>query len=117
MLNTDKPLKQFFSIGEVAARFGVTESLLRFWEKEFPTVIKPMKNQRGKRMYSDKDIDRIALVYHLVRERGMTLEGARRKITQEKGSGQMERQLRIINYLKSVRDELQAIGRELNDLN
>lgn len=117
MLNTDKNLKQYFSIGEVAERFGVTESLLRFWEKEFPSVIKPMKGGRGVRMYTEKDIEKIGLIYHLVKERGMTLEGARRKITKDKGTEQSEKQLKIINYLKAVRDELQAIGKELNDLN
>lgn len=117
MLNTDKNLKKYFSIKEVAARFGVAETLLRFWEKEFPTLIKPRKGGRGIRMYTQNDIDKIGMIYHLVKERGMTLEGARKELTVNRGVETVNRQMEIIEHLKIVRDELQAIGKELNDLN
>lgn len=117
MLNTDKNLKKYFSIKEVAARFGVAETLLRYWEKEFPTLIKPRKGGRGIRMYTQNDIDKIGMIYHLVKERGMTLEGARKELTVNRGVEAVNRQMEIIEHLKIVRDELQAIGKELNDLN
>ena len=74
MLNTDKNLKLYYSISEVAAMFDVNESLLRFWEKEFPQL-NPKKGGRGIRQYRKEDIETVKLIYHLVKERGIhTLE-------------------------------------------
>ena len=74
MLNTDKELKLYYSISEVARMFDVNESLLRFWEKEFPQL-RPKKGGRGIRQYRKEDIETVKLIYHLVKERGMTLPG------------------------------------------
>ena len=71
-LNKDKNLKLYFSISEVAQMFDVNESTLRFWEKEFDQI-RPRKTGKGTRSYRQEDIDAIRLVYHLVKERGMTL--------------------------------------------
>ena len=68
--------KTYYTIGEVAERFGVAASLLRFWEGEFP-MLKPKKNRKGDRRYTDKDIETVQTIYHLVREKGYTLPGAR----------------------------------------
>ena len=73
-LNKDKNLKLYFSISEVAQMFDVNESTLRFWEKEFDQI-RPRKTGKGTRSYRQEDIDAIRLVYHLVKERGMTLAG------------------------------------------
>ena len=70
-----QPLKVYYSIGEVADMFGVNTSLIRFWEKEFD-VIKPHKNKNGNRQFTKADIDNFHLIYHLVKEIGMTLKGA-----------------------------------------
>jgi DNA-binding transcriptional MerR regulator len=70
--------KLYYSIGEVARIFGVNTSLIRFWEKEFD-VIKPKKNKKGNRFFTKQDIDNFHLIYHLVKERGMTLQGAKKK--------------------------------------
>jgi DNA-binding transcriptional MerR regulator len=67
-LNTNKELKLFYSISEVAKMFNVSETLLRFWEKEFPNI-KPRKAGRGIRQYSKDDIEEVRSVYHLVKER------------------------------------------------
>lgn len=107
--------KQFFSIKEVASMFNVTETLLRYWEKEFPTILKPKKGNRGIRMYAQKDIEQVRLIYNLVKERGMTLDGARKAISCSKGS--IDKQIDIIEHLKFIRKELQAINKELNNLN
>ena len=117
MLNTDKNHKQFYSISEVAEKFQISESLLRYWEREFPTMIKPRKGGRGVRMYDEKDIEKIQVIYHLVKERGLTHEGARKEITQRRGIDTAAKSATIIEKLKAVRDELQAIGKELNGLN
>ncbi len=112
-LNTNKELKLFYSISEVAKMFNVSETLLRFWEKEFPNI-KPRKAGRGIRQYSKDDIEEVRSVYHLVKERGMTLEGARTALKHDKGS--TNKQIEVIERLKSIRDELQSINKELNTL-
>ena len=76
MLNTDKELKLYYSIGEVADMFGVNPSLLRFWEKEFPQI-SPKTAGRGIRQYRKEDVETIGLIYHLVKEKGFTLNGAK----------------------------------------
>ena len=113
MLNTNKDVKLYYSISEVAQKFGVTETLLRYWEKEFPNI-KPEKGGRGIRQYSKEDVEQVELVYNLVKVRGLTLQGARDAI-KSRGS-QMKSQVEIINRLTRVRNELQAISRELNGL-
>ena len=76
MLNKDKKLKIYYSISEVAQMFNVNESTLRFWEKEFPQL-NPKKAGRGVRQYKAEDIEVVKLIHYLVKERGMTLPGAR----------------------------------------
>ena len=75
--------KFYFSIGEVAQLFGLNESTLRFWEKEFDEI-SPRKTKKGTRYYRQEDIEQIRLIYHLVKERGMTLSGARRKLKENR---------------------------------
>jgi DNA-binding transcriptional MerR regulator len=75
--------KLYYSIGEVAKIFNVNTSLIRFWEKEFD-VIKPKKNKKGNRFFTKEDIDNFHLIYHLVKERGMTLQGAKKKLKENK---------------------------------
>ena len=113
-LNKNKDLKLYYSIGEVAQMFNVSETLLRFWEKEFPTI-KPQKAGRGIRQYTKADIEQVRLVYHLVKERGMTLQGARDMIKRDK-SKTVNRNIEVIEKLKEIRSELQAIGRDMNGL-
>ena len=104
MLNTDKELKLYYSIGEVADMFGVNQSLLRFWEKEFPQI-SPKTTGRGIRQT-------IGLIYHLVKEKGMTLPGARQRLKDNKEA--TVRNYEIVNRLKAIKDELLAIKRELD---
>ncbi|MDR0711974.1 MAG: MerR family transcriptional regulator, partial [Prevotellaceae bacterium] len=68
--------KIYFSIGEIAEMFEVNASLIRFWEREFD-IIKPQKNKKGNRLFTQKDVDSFRIIYHLVKEEGMTLDGAR----------------------------------------
>ena len=112
-LNKNKDLKLYYSIGEVAQMFNVTETLLRFWEKEFPTI-KPQKAGRGIRQYTKADLEQVRLVYHLVKERGMTLQ-ARDTIRRDKSKG-INRNIEVIEKLKDIRTELQAIGKDLGGL-
>ncbi|HPG32642.1 MAG: MerR family transcriptional regulator [Lentimicrobiaceae bacterium] len=71
--------KVYFRIGEVAEMFNVNASLIRFWEKEFD-IIKPYRNKKGNRFFTKQDVANFHLIYHLVKERGFTLQGAREKL-------------------------------------
>ena len=75
--------KLFYSIGEVAAMFNVNTSLIRFWEKEFD-VIKPKRNKKGNRLFTKQDVENFYIIYHLVKERGLTLDGAKKKMKENK---------------------------------
>lgn len=112
-LNKDKDLKMYFSISEVAAQFGVAESVLRFWEKEFPNI-HPRKTQRNVRQYTREDIEEVRTVYTLLKERGMKIAAAREMLSKnKKGAADMAT---VLNKLKSIRAELQDISRELSEL-
>lgn len=106
MLNIDKNLKLYYSISEVAEMFGVNESLLRYWEKEFPQLC-PKKVGRGVRQYRKEDVETVRLIYHLVKERGMTLPGARQRLRNNKEA--TLRSYEIVDRLKSIREELLAM--------
>ncbi len=104
-------LKLYYSIKEVADQFGVNESLLRYWEQEFPQL-KPHKSPKGNRQYTKEDIDEIRLIYHLVKEKGLTLEGAKKKIADNKSD--VIDKLGLINRLKSIKKEILDIKKELD---
>ena len=112
-LNKNKNLKLYYSIGEVASMFGVTETLLRFWEKEFPSI-KPQKAGRGIRQYTRDDIDVIRKIHYYVKEKGMTLEGARQALKENREGTDVK--IEVLDRLKSIRDELQEISKEMNYL-
>lgn len=103
MLNKDKKLKIYYSISEVAQMFNVNESTLRFWEKEFPQL-NPKKAGRGVRQYKAEDIEVVKLIHYLVKERGMTLPGARQRIKNNKETTM--RNFEVVERLKAIREEL-----------
>lgn len=105
--------KLYYSISEVASMFGVAESLLRFWEKQFPNI-HPKKTNNKVRQYTDADIEEIRVVYNLLKVRGMKINAAKEVLTKnKKGAGDTSA---IIQELQSLREELVALRRELNDL-
>jgi len=104
--------KLYYSISEVSAMFDVNASLLRFWEKEFD-IIKPRKNAKGNRFYTQQDIDNIALIHHLVKERKLTLEGARQKIKENRKD--TENSFEVVQSLKKIRAMLLEIGDNLGE--
>ena len=107
----DKNLKLYYSISEVAQLFGVNESLLRYWEKEFP-MISPKKAGGNIRQYRQEDIDNIRLVYHLVKEKGMTLAGAKQRLKQNKET--IVKNADIIQRLNDIKKELLSMRKELD---
>lgn len=112
MLNADKNLKLYYSIGEVAEMFGVNPSLLRFWEKEFPQIA-PKTAGRGIRQYRKEDVETIGLIYHLVKEKGMTLPGARQRLKDNREA--TVRNYELVERLKGIKEDLLAIKRELEN--
>lgn len=82
-MHIELPEKRYYGIGEVAEAFGVNTSLIRFWEKEFD-ALKPKKNAKGNRKFTPEDIKSLKLIFHLVKERGFTLEGAKIHLKEEK---------------------------------
>lgn len=101
-MNIQLPDKLYYSIGEVSRAFNVNTSLIRFWEKEFD-IICPKKNKKGDRFFTPKDIDNLKIIYHLVKEKGYTLEGARTVLQTEKN---LEKKVEIITRLQAVKSEL-----------
>lgn len=105
--------KRYYSIGEVAEMFEVNTSLIRFWEKEFPQI-QPKKNRKGNRMFTPQDIENLQVIYHLLKERGYTIEGARKKLKDNKQETLRESEL--VRKLQYVRAELEKIKNQLEHL-
>ncbi len=103
--------KVLYSIGEVADMFDVNISLIRFWEKEFD-IIKPIKNKKGNRQFTPNDLDNFRLIYHLVKEKGMTLKGAQKKLKENKNS--TIHNFEIIKQLQNIKEELLSIRNAIN---
>ncbi len=103
--------KLFYSIGEVADMFDVNTSLIRFWEKEFD-VITPSKNKKGNRLFTKKDIENFKLIFHFVKEKGYTLQGAKDKL---KGGVKESEQVKVevIDKLKNIKQQLLTIKNTL----
>lgn len=95
--------KLYYSIGEVAEMFNVAPSLIRFWESEFE-IIKPKKNRKGNRQFTNEDIENVKLIYHLVKEKGFTLNGAKDMLRND--SFAMKDKMEMIDSLRRVRSFL-----------
>ena len=102
--------KLFYPIGEVAQMFNLSVSSIRYWEKEFE-ILKPKKNKKGNRMFTKKDVENLRIIYHLTKERGFTLEGAKKKLRENK-TDTIEN-IEIINHLKNIRKFLVEFRTEL----
>ena len=105
------PDKLYYSIGEVSKAFGVNASLIRYWEQEFP-IIKPKKNKKGNRYFTPEDIKNLKIIYHLVKEKGYTLDGARIALaTNQKINETVE----VLDRLEFVKSELLKLKNSLLD--
>ena len=108
-----KQRKLFYSIKEVASRFDINESTLRYWETEFKNI-HPRKNSKGVRYYTHDDIKEVELVHHLLKEKGLTLVGARKRIKENKeGSDQ---RLEVIRRLQAIKEQLLEIKSQLDQV-
>lgn len=109
-MHIELPEKRYYGIGEVAKAFDVNTSLIRFWEKEFD-ALKPKKNAKGNRKFTPDDIKNLKLIYHLVKERGFTLEGAKIHLKEEKQK--TLNNFEIISKLEDVKAQLIKIKDQL----
>lgn len=103
--------KLYYSVKEVARHFNVNESLLRFWETEFD-IINPRKTDGGARQFTREDIENVAVVYHLVKEKGLTLEGARQTLRHKKD--ETTRKIQVIEKLEQIKKELEDLEKEFD---
>ena len=102
--------KLYYTIGEVASMFDVNTSLIRFWEKEFE-IIKPKKNKKGNRLFTQVDVDNFHIIFHLVKEKGMTLKGAQKKMKENRED--TLNNFEVIQSLNSIKNMLLEIKDEL----
>lgn len=106
--------KMFYSMGEVAEMFDVKPSLLRHWEAKFD-ILRPHKNKKGNRMFTPEDVENLKLIYHLVKERGMTLAGAAQYL--KNGiTDTMRRDMELLDRLQKIRAELVEVREQLKDV-
>ncbi|MCC8146376.1 MAG: MerR family transcriptional regulator [Bacteroidales bacterium] len=108
-----KQEKLYYSIKEVAEMFDVNQSLLRYWEKEFPNI-QPSKTAKGTRQYKKEDIDEIRLVHYLVKQKGLTLPGAKQKLKENRDS--VIHTEEIVSRLRTIRAELADLKKAFEEL-
>ena len=109
----DKPVeKLYYKIGEVSQELDVNASLVRFWAGKFPEFIKPARNKKGNRLFTAKDMANFKVIYYLVKERGMTLEGAAKRM-KDNITGE-DKRVEVISRLTAIKEKLLAISEELD---
>lgn len=104
--------KLYYSMGEVAEMFDVRPSLLRHWESQFG-VLRPKRNKKGNRLFTPADVENLKLIYHLVKEQGMTLEGARKALRQCRREKAVPRDVELLERLQRIRALLVEVREEL----
>ena len=112
-LNSNKPTKLYYTIKEVAQMMNVSESLLRYWESEFPHL-RPKTTGNRVRQYTQKDIDQIKVIYNLVKVRGFKIAAARKYLQQNRAGA--EKSSEVLDTLIRVRDELKDMKKQLDGL-
>ncbi len=108
--NAEKTDRIYYSMGQVAEILDVEPSLVRFWEQKFD-IIKPKRNKKGNRMFTPGDLDNLKTIYHLVKERGMTLSGAQKHMKANRGS--IGRDMELAERLNSIRSLLMEVRQAL----
>ena len=111
IIDFDKePQRMYYTIGEVSGMFKVNTSLIRFWEKEFD-ILRPKKNKKGNRLFTPEDLDNLKIIFHLVKERGFTLDGAKKKLSENKND--VSDNVKLTESLKKVRGFLVELKESL----
>lgn len=111
---SDTSEKKYLSIGEVAAKFNISIEVLRKWEKDFPRVLKPMRSSGDSRLYDRKQQNNVAMILHLLREEGLSIEGAKRKLSNKLTDEEIRQE--VITRLKDIRAKIMDIANEIENL-
>lgn len=111
MMDDSNSDKYYFSIGEVAKMFNLSISNIRFWEQEFE-ILRPKKNRKGDRFFTRQDIENLKIIHHLLKEKGYTIEGARKKLLQN--PDQVTERVAMIDSLKKIRSFLMSLKEQLD---
>ena len=111
-MHIDLPEKRYYGIGEVANAFDVNTSLIRFWEKEFD-IINPKKNKKGNRFFTPQDIKNLQLIYHLVKVRGYTLDGAKVALQE---NVTIQEEVELITRMEYIRAELIKLKESMDNV-
>ena len=106
--------KLFYSMGEVSELFDVNQSLIRHWEKQFD-VLRPKRNKKGNRLFSPQDVEYLKQIYHLVKERGMTLDGARKALRRHRADSGVPRDAELMERLQHIRSMLVEVREQLKE--
>jgi DNA-binding transcriptional MerR regulator len=102
--------KMYYTMGEVAAIFDVNQSLIRFYEKEFD-VLQPKKNKKGNRYFTPEDIETLRIIFHLIRDKGYTLNGAKEHL--KKNMDESQDSQRVIDSLENIKKFLLEVREQL----
>ena len=103
--------KLYYTVGEVAAELGEQTSLVRFWSNTFSKFVKPARNAKGNRLFTKEDLDTFRRLHYLIKDKGLTLEGAARTLKDERTS--VDREMKVIDSLKSIRERLVEVKKSL----
>lgn len=103
--------KLYYSISEVAGILGENASLVRFWSNSFPKYIKPYRNAKGNRMFKVEDIETLKQIHYLVKEKGYTLEGAAKFMSDKRGD--IDKSVKVLDSLKQIREQLAEVRNSL----
>ncbi|HBG23635.1 MAG: MerR family transcriptional regulator [Bacteroidetes bacterium GWF2_41_61] len=103
--------KLYYTIGEVAEILGENTSLVRFWAQKFPEYIKPARNKKGNRLFTADDVTNFRLIHYLVKERGMTLEGASKRLKDNKSG--VDRRVDVVEILSGIKERLKEVSDSL----
>ena len=104
--------KLYYTIGEVAELLDESTSLVRFWAQKFPEFIKPARNKKGNRLFTADDVANFKVIYHLVKERGMTLDGALKRMKDNKDG--IDTSVEVISTLTNIKEKLLEISKSLD---
>lgn len=103
--------KYYYSLSEVARILGEAPSLVRFWSNSFPKYVKPVRNAKGNRQFRSEDIEMLKQIHYLVKEKGLTLDGASKALSGDKSS--VEKKVRVLETLKSIREQLVEVRKSI----
>ena len=113
-VNDSAAQKKYLSIGEVAEKFGVSVELLRKWEKDFPRVLRPMRTTGEMRLYDKKQLNNVAMIFHLLREEGLSVEGAKKRLSNKQSDEETRQE--VISRLTAVRNRLMDVVAEIEKI-